>query len=175
MIDMKNYCIIDATGREHWISRSIAAVVCIIAKDIYGDEYVLAVQRGKGTPDPEYVGKYCLPCGYLDFDETIVQAAAREVKEETGLTFLISDFKLVSINDNPKSDKRQNVTFRYLVKSNTPIEDLELLFTTKNSEKEEVEAIRFIKLSNIELYEWAFNHETLIKEISFKKEKTTTL
>ena len=39
------------------------------------------------------------------------------------------------------------------------------MFTTKNSEKDEVSGIRFIKLSNIELYEWAFNHETLIKEI----------
>lgn len=163
---MKNFPVIDkATGREHWISRSIAAVVCIIAKDKSGDEYVLAVQRGKGTPDPEYVGKYCMPCGYLDYDETIAQAAQREVKEETGLTFPVTDFKLVTINDNPFDDKRQNVTFRYLVKSDILVNELELMFTTKNSEKDEVSSIRFIKLSNIELYEWAFNHETLIKEI----------
>ena len=167
---MKNFPVIDkATGREHWISRSIAAVVCIIAKDKSGDEYVLAVQRGKGTPDPEYVGKYCMPCGYLDYDETIAQAAQREVKEETGLTFPVTDFKLVTINDNPSSDKRQNVTFRYLVKSDILVNELELMFTTKNSEKDEVSEIRFIKLSNIELYEWAFNHETLIKEIATKK------
>ena len=163
---MKNFPVIDkATGREHWISRSIAAVVCIIAKDKSGDEYVLAVQRGKGTPDPEYVGKYCMPCGYLDYDETVAQAAQREVKEETGLTFPVTDFKLVTINDNPFDDKRQNVTFRYLVKSDILVNELELMFTTKNSEKDEVSSIRFIKLSNIELYEWAFNHETLIKEI----------
>lgn len=163
---MKNFPVIDkATGREHWISRSIAAVVCIIAKDKSGDEYVLAVQRGKGTPDPEYVGKYCMPCGYLDYDETIAQAAQREVKEETGLTFPVTDFKLVTINDNPFDDKRQNVTFRYLVKSDILVNELELMFTTKNSEKDEVSSIRFIKLSNTELYEWAFNHETLIKEI----------
>jgi ADP-ribose pyrophosphatase YjhB (NUDIX family) len=167
---MKNFPVIDkATGREHWISRSIAAVVCIIAKDKSGDEYVLAVQRGKGTPDPEYVGKYCMPCGYLDYDETVAQAAQREVKEETGLTFPVADFKLVTINDNPFDDKRQNVTFRYLVKSDILVNELELMFTTKNSEKDEVSGIRFIKLSNIELYEWAFNHETLIKEIATKK------
>ena len=167
---MKNFPVIDkATGREHWISRSIAAVVCIIAKDKSGDEYVLAVQRGKGTPDPEYVGKYCMPCGYLDYDETVAQAAQREVKEETGLTFPVTDFKLVTINDNPFDDKRQNVTFRYLVKSDILVNELELMFTTKNSEKDEVSGIRFIKLSNIELYEWAFNHETLIKEIATKK------
>ena len=163
---MKNFPVIDkATGREHWISRSIAAVVCIIAKDKSGNKYVLAVQRGKGTPDPEYVGKYCMPCGYLDYDETVAQAAQREVKEETGLTFPVTDFKLVTINDNPFDDKRQNVTFRYLVKSDILVNELELMFTTKNSEKDEVSEIRFIKVSNIELYEWAFNHETLIKEI----------
>ena len=163
---MKNFPVIDkATGREHWISRSIAAVVCIIAKDKSGNEYVLAVQRGKGTPDPEYVGKYCMPCGYLDYDETVAQAAQREVKEETGLTFPVTDFKLVTINDNPFDDKRQNVTFRYLVKSDILVNELELMFTTKNSEEDEVSEIRFIKVSNIELYEWAFNHETLIKEI----------
>ena len=163
---MKNFPVIDKdSGREYWISRSIAAVVCITAKSIHGDSYILAVQRGKGTPDPEYIGAYCMPCGYLDYDETIAQAAQREVKEETGLTFPISDFKLVSINDNPLGDKRQNVTFRYLIKSDVPTEDLELLFTTKNSEKDEVNSIRFIKLSDIEMYKWAFNHETLIKEI----------
>ena len=172
---MKNYCIIDNEGREHWISRSIAVVVFLFAKDIYGDLYILAEQRGKGTPDPEYVGKYCVPCGYLDYDETIVQAAQRELMEETGLNLPISDFKLLNFNDIPESDKRQNVTFRYIVNSNVPIEDLSKLFTTKNSEKNEVESIKFISLTNIDNYEWAFNHQELIKEISFKKEKTETL
>ena len=169
---MKNYCIIDNEGREHWISRSIAVVVFVFAKDIYGDSYILAEQRGTGTPDPEYVGKYCVPCGYLDYDETIVQAAQRELMEETGLNFPTTDFKLLNINDLPKSDKRQNITFRYIVNSNVNIEDLSNLFTTKNSEKDEIESIKFIKLKDIDNYEWAFNHQELIKEISFKKEKT---
>ena len=172
---MKNYCIIDNEGREHWISRSIAVVVFLFAKDIYGDSYILAEQRGKGTPDPEYVGKYCVPCGYLDYDETIVQAAQRELMEETGLNLPTSDFKLLNFNDIPESDKRQNVTFRYIVNLDVPIEDLSKLFTTKNSEKNEVESIKFIALTNINNYEWAFNHQKLIKEISLKKEKTATL
>lgn len=172
---MKNYCIIDNEGREHWISRSIAVVVFLFAKDIFNQEYILAEQRGKGTPDPEYVGKYCVPCGYLDYDETIVQAAQRELMEETGLNLPTSDFKLVNFNDIPESDKRQNVTFRYIINSNVPVEDLSKLFTTKNSEKNEVESIKFISLTNINNYEWAFNHQELIKEISLKKEKAATL
>ena len=173
---MKNFPVIDkVTEREYWISRSVAVVVFVFAKDTHGDTYILAEQRGKGTPDPEYVGKYCVPCGYLDYDETIVQAAQRELMEETGLTIPISNFKLVNINDLPKSDKRQNVTFRYMVNSNVPIEDLSKLFTTKNSEKDEIESIKFIKLKDIDNYEWAFNHQELIKEISLKKEKATAL
>lgn len=173
---MKNFPIIDKnTEREYWISRSIAVVVFVFAEDVFGETYILAEQRGKGTPDPEYVGKYCVPCGYLDFDETCAQAAQRELIEETGLNFPVKDFKLVSINDIPESDKRQNVTFRYVINSNIPVEDLCKLFTTKNSEKDEVESIKFIKLSNIDNYEWAFNHQKLIKEISLKKEKETTL
>ena len=163
MINMKNFPIIDKnTGREYWISRSVCVLTIVKAFDIHGEEYVLAVQRGKGTPDPEYIGCYCLPCGYVDFDETIKQAAARELKEETGLTFPISDFKLISINDDPELDKRQNITFRYIVKTDVPVEDLELLFTTKNSEKDEISSIRFIKIRDINLYNWAFNHEQLL-------------
>ena len=171
---MKNYCIVDNNGREHWISRSIAVVVFLFANDIKGKKYILAEKRGLGTPDPEYIGKYCVPCGYLDYDETIVQAAQRELMEETGLTVPTRDFKLVSINDFPESDKRQNVTFRYIINLNVPIEDLSKLFTTKNSEKDEVDSIEFIELNKINNYEWAFNHQTLIKEIYSKyKEKTT--
>lgn len=169
---MKNFPIIDKeTGREYWISRSVAVVVFLFAKDIHGETYILAEQRGIGTPDPEYIGKYCVPCGYLDYDETIIQAAQRELMEETGLTIPTSDFKLISINDLPKSDKRQNITFRYVVNSNTPVEDLCKLFTTKNSEENEVSSIEFIQLSNINNYEWAFNHKELIKEISLKKQQ----
>ena len=164
---MKNFPVIDKeTGREYWISRSIAVVVAVFAKDkISNDDFVLVVQRGTGTPDPEYIGAFCMPCGYLDFDETCVQAAQRELVEETGLMFPISDFKLVSINDVPESDKRQNVTFRYVVKSSLTIEELGYMFTTKNSEKDEVSDIRFVNMYTIDSYKWAFNHQKLIKEL----------
>ena len=83
---MKNFSIIDdRTGREYWISRSVAVVGFIYGYDEDEKEYILAVQRGTGTPDPEFVGKWCLPCGYLDYDETLEEALQREVFEETGV------------------------------------------------------------------------------------------
>lgn len=165
---MKNFPVIDKeTGREHWISRSIAVLTAVFAKDKDGDDCVLVVQRGEGTPDVEYIGAYCMPCGYLDYDETCAQAAQRELMEETGINLPISDFKLISINDDPKSDKRQNVTMRYVVKSPLTVEELSLLFTTKNSEKDEVSSIRFVKVSNVNLYEWAFNHQELVIKLYY--------
>lgn len=158
---MKNFPTIFG-GKEYWVSRSIAVVIKVTAIDENGLEYVLAVQRGKGTPDSEFVGSWCLPCGYLDFDETIKEAACRELKEETGLEISPSKFNLVGINDEPESDKRQNVTFRYVVNL-WRINYHEL--TNKYSEKNEVSNIKWIPINELNKYKWAFNHNKLINEL----------
>lgn len=162
---MKNFPILNPKdNKEYWISRAIAVVIIYTCVNRFKETCVLVVQRGIGTPDPEFIGKYCLPCGYLDYNETCVEAAVRELKEETGIEAPISSFKLVGINDDPNSDKRQNVTFRYLVHCNTPAEELEELFTTKFSEDNEIGSIRFIRVDNVDMYDWAFNHNELIKQ-----------
>ena len=163
---MKNFAIIDdKTGREYWISRSVCVVILVIAE--YNDDIVvLATQRGVGTPDPEYVGTWCMPCGYVDYDESCEEAASRELFEETGLKFSSDMFKLVSVNSNPKSDKRQNISFRYLLDlSDYSLEQLCEQLTSTNSEPDEVSEIRFISLSQISDYKWAFNHQQLCREI----------
>jgi len=164
---MNNFCILGPDNKEYWISRAMAVVVMVFAKDENGNKYILAVERGKGTPDPEYVGTYCLPCGYLDYNETLKQAAIRELKEETGLTASDFQLKLVSINDNPEKDKRQNVTFRYKIDAVRTVESLSKELTLEFSEKDEVSNIAFINLKNIDDYKWAFNHKDLIKEYSY--------
>ena len=157
---MNNFPITDKkTGKEYWISRSVAVLAKIISKD----NCILAVQRGRGTPDPEYIGRWCMPCGYLDFDETTKEAVAREVHEETGIGIHPENFKLVSIQDNPHLDKRQNVTFRFI----TRLEDYSynIPLTDKYSEMNEVMSIKWIPIDNIDNYKWAFNHDKLIREI----------
>lgn len=161
---MKNFPIIDKeTGREYWISRSVAVLGVVKAIDRNGNKYVLAEQRGTGTPDPEYVGYWCLPCGYVDYNETCKQAIAREVKEETGISIHPENFKLIEINDNPFEDKRQNITFRFRTELEGYINDFEL--TDKFSEINEVMNIKWIDLREINNYKWAFNHKILIKKL----------
>lgn len=168
---MKNFPIIDKeTEREYWISCSVAVVIIFIVRNKYGDS-ILVTQRGKGTPDPEYVGKYCLPCGYVDYDETVEEAASRELWEETGLRINPSNFKLLGINSNPYSDKRQNISIRFLYETTLPTIYWEDEFTTKNSEPNEISSVRFIDSNNIGMYEWAFNHDKLLINEIFKEER----
>lgn len=151
------------TGETEWISRAIAVLGVVIGIDKNGVKHILAEQRGTGTPDPEYIGCWCLPCGYLDYNENVHQAVAREVLEETGVNIHPDNFVLFYINDNPFSDKRQNVTFRFKTELEGYIDDWEL--TDKFSESNEVSNIKWIDLREVDSYKWAFNHDKIISEL----------
>lgn len=67
----------------------------------------------KRAPNLLRGGKWTVPGGFLDRDETTFEGVKREIKEETGLD--ASDLKLFRINDSnrPKED-RQNVDFIFI-------------------------------------------------------------
>ena len=111
--------------------------------------------------------KWNCPAGYLEFGETIIECAVREVYEETGLKISPDVLHLVFINDNP-NESRQNVTFRYVGLLKNKVEDLSKQLNDAHSEKNEVEDIKFIPIEDIDKYEWAFNHDVLIKSYSPK-------
>lgn len=73
---------------------------------------VLLVKRGPNVPNP---GKYSVPGGFFDRDETTQEAVLRELREETGLEGKVR--LLFHINDNPGRPKedRQNVDIIYVV------------------------------------------------------------
>lgn len=82
------------------------------------DGRILMGKRGtyKGKPIIES-GKWALIGGFFDRDETLVQAAKREVLEETG--WKIDTVNLFRINDNPNRPKedRQNVDMIFLAQA----------------------------------------------------------
>ena len=53
---------------------------------------------GKRVPNGIARGKWCLPCGFVEHHENYLQAAHREVLEETGLEIKITS--LVSVTSN---------------------------------------------------------------------------
>jgi 8-oxo-dGTP diphosphatase len=97
---------------EHGHKASLRHVVVdgIVVKD----GQILLVKRSKKLLEG---GKWALPGGFMDRDETVAQTVSREIMEETGWT--VKDLQLFRINDNPSrpGEDRQNVVFIYLCTS----------------------------------------------------------
>jgi 8-oxo-dGTP pyrophosphatase MutT (NUDIX family) len=158
-------------GRTFWISRSVAVVGVITAflKKNYTTKgyYVLGVKRGQKVDNS---GKYCLPCGYLDWDETAEDGAKREVWEETGLDIdslskgnglfvFDSPWKIVT---DPALDAKQNISLYY--GAVLDVEELPAL-TSENCEEGEVEKLEWIPIEEFtNNREWAFNHATRVED-----------
>lgn len=160
---MQNHPLVNPeTGEVEWVARNIAALVMVLGYNKQDELHVLANKRGPKTPDPEFRGYWCMPCGYLDYNERIREAAVREVFEETGVKLSPKNLILFYINDIPEEDKRQNVTFRYRCTIKEAIENIKL--TDKNSEDKEVSDIKWIPIDEINNYKWAFNHDKIIIE-----------
>ncbi|MFE9060455.1 NUDIX domain-containing protein [Streptomyces violaceusniger] len=84
------------------------------------DGDVLLIERGW---DP-FEGAYALPGGHVDPGETSLQAAVRELAEETGVRVKPADLRQIGIFDRPDRDPRgRYVTVAYLavVPVGTPV------------------------------------------------------
>lgn len=127
--------------------------VCIGAITVNDKNQVLLVKR---APHLTNGGKYAIPGGFLDRDETTAQATLRELKEETGYTGKIKFlFQIVDNPNRPKED-RQNVDFRYVVeviegekKDNNEVSEIEW-FDIDQLPSEEERA--FDHIESVELY-----------------------
>lgn len=161
---MKNFEVTSIEdGKRYWVSRSVAVSTFLFLRDV-GEIYVLANKRGKGSAD--FQGLWNCPCGYLDFDETGEEAAVREVREETGYIIESKELILDKVITCPRQN-HQNVTLRYICEKD--ISDIKKLDGDFGGEEEEVEEVKLINIKNIDDYEWAFEHNDIIKEIVLKK------
>ena len=154
---------IEHEGKEYWISRAPAVFGVIFIKK-ENQVKVLVCKRGPECPD--HVGMWCLPCGYLDWDETGPEAVVREVHEETKLE--LPNFSNIIynhlFNSNPlfvntkPSSNNQNVSLGYgLFVEVTDWPDTS--FTN-----DETAEIKLLDINQTDSLDFAFNHNQRIKE-----------
>jgi len=77
-------------GFIHYKNPSSAVSILIVK-----DEKVLLGRRSYGSFKAT---KWCLPCGFIEFDEDFLTAARREVQEETGL--IVDVVSIISVMSN---------------------------------------------------------------------------
>lgn len=79
---------------------------------VENDGKLLLVKR---SPKISEGGKWSLPSGFLDRNETAAQCALRELKEETGWEGEIGQLFFIKTDPNRPHEDRQNVSFYFLV------------------------------------------------------------
>lgn len=169
IMSRENRMIKGENGEELWISRSVV-VICVVAR-ITDDNKIEIIAEKRG-PLVSATGRWCFPCGYLDYDEDLTDAVIREVQEETGYTLERKDVKFIDINSKPEG-KKQNVGIRHIAfidNDKKQISDFELDTNEVTELKwveigESVGNIFNIDVNKLDCVKWAFNHKSLIIHI----------
>lgn len=138
-------------SEEYWVSRSNIVSVCVYCKAPDGRWCTLANQRGSGNWN--YVH------GYLDYGETLEDAAVRECFEETGVRF---SKDLLRFNGTDSSRLYGNVSSRYSAVLPGTTDDYPV--SMANAEPGEVLDVAWIPLNELNKYKWVFPQDkTLIQ------------
>ena len=173
----ENFEITATDGKKYWISRAHAVVSCITGvktTEAGHDLFFLLERRGPGCPDN--VGKLAFPCGYVNWDETRLDAVIRETYEEIGLQLLEGNVVEWETIDDPKADTRQNIVTRYI--AGLPFEYLieempKILERFRDSaarggeaaEVSEVLLLSWDEIVDLPEEEFAFGHKSLILDL----------
>ncbi|MFO0549604.1 MAG: NUDIX hydrolase [Polyangiaceae bacterium] len=158
-----------APGKTVFDSRSVALLAMVLGFELKsGRFHVLAGRRGRAVDLP---GHWCMVCGYLDWDESLEDAARREVFEEAGLDLAALEAAgLARVPSHPTTVRglpgshRQNVTAEFpieIVADELPVP------STAHAEPDEVDEVAWIELTeeNLASRTWAFHHDELLGRI----------
>ena len=133
-----------------------ATTVDIIVE--HGNKIVLI--RRKKEP---HKGKLALPGGFVEYEETVEDAAIRETKEETKLDVELTD--ILGIYSDPKRDPRKHTISSVFITK--PIKG-----NVKGSD-DASEAL-WIDVKSIDFKNLAFDHSKILKDyLEWKKNKGT--
>lgn len=166
--------------KEIWEHRSSSVDGIVFA--IYNEElYVLVEKRSSTMRDQP--SKWCMPCGYIDWDETGYEAVIREIYQETGLylphynNFLVFNNKEENedepqpfyVKSDPFKTTRQNIAHFYIF----IYKFLNSLPSVSTYSDNEIDEIKWMKVSEAfnNKYEWAFEHNVVIKQSITKFQK----
>lgn len=163
-----------------WLSRASAVVAeIILINAITKEPYILLGKRGEKTPD--FQGYWCLPCGYLDWDETLPEAVLREVYEECGLYLpniplhnkfldVLENSELLYENTvnhaqpwhvNSTAKSKQNISLHYKTLVFWEGDEFPKL-SYEFAEEGEVSDLQWFKLSDALKEKLAFNHNDVL-------------
>lgn len=175
----ENKMIIDENGEEQWISRSVVVLGLTLMVDEDNKLKVLVEKRG---PAVSATGKWCVPCGYLDYDEDVTDAVIREIREETGYFVERNCVQFVDVESKPIG-KKQNVVLRHIVILDENPRQIEGFVLDTNEVTElmwlEIGYITwdmiFIENEKLNSIKWAFNHKNDIVDILRKQKNAKTI
>jgi 8-oxo-dGTP pyrophosphatase MutT (NUDIX family) len=169
-----NELITTTDGRKLYHSRSVAVTGCIgILKDL---EFYFVIEKRGNAPGLDSPGKWCIPCGYLDWNESGSDAIRREAWEEVGIDMHSLDAKHLALEEAEYMDQpwmiktepdenRQNVSLRYgRVYIFKKYQKLPKLKANNDCEPNEVADAKWVKLDELNNYQFAFNHKQVLKD-----------
>lgn len=106
--------------------------------------YLILIHDGKILLSRRYQtgyedGKYSLPAGHIEDNESLTQGAAREVFEEIGLKIVPQAFKLVHVMHRKEQDIRMDFFFTAEIGDQQPV----------NKETEKCDDLRWFPLNKL--------------------------
>ena len=142
--NVPNEEITDTQGRKHWISPSISVDGLIVVNG-----FVLVIKRSDAMTN---AGLWCLPCGFMDWNETPSNACIRELYEETGVD--VRAFDVIN-KDSHRPHALNDTALQFVFEM---LERPEI-----NLDTEECTEYKWVSCSMLRDLDWAFGHDRLIE------------